>query len=151
MAAPPTYLQLQTAGFKVDTSDLLGLKYQAYLAAVRGLALSKPDQYFKMRAEVMEGVQSQIIKNLYDTLYAVLSVGTRPDGNVIFAGTVFGSPPYRPEYPQNKVNDFCVSVVRDLGDHINRCIDLILPDDFEKLAASKLHLKGRGNTISIDP
>ena len=144
-----TYGDIQKAGFKVDTADLLGFKYQAYIAAVRGLALSKPDQYFEMRAQVMEGVRAKIIEDLYDTLYSVMSVGRDKNGDQIVNGGLFGNTVYVPNYPQDKINNFCVEAVTNMSDDINRCLDIILPDDFHKLAADKLELKGRGNTISL--
>ena len=144
-----TYGDIKQAGFKVDTADLLGFKYQAYIAACRGLALSKPDLYFEMRAQVMEGVRAKIIEDLYNTLYAAMSVGRDKSGAEIFPGGKFGHTVFVPNYPQDKINVFCVEAVTNMSDDINRCMDIILPDDFEKLAAGKLNLKGRGETITL--
>ena len=135
------------AKFRLNTDDVLGFNYQAYVADVRALALSKPDQYFKLRKDVLEKVRRDAVGDVYKTLFNVLSAGTDKAGAPI--GTVFGRGVYIPHYPSQKINDFAIEVASDMADHINRAIDIILPDDFEKLAAGKLNLKGRANTIDI--
>ena len=136
-----------TANFRLDTDDVLGFNYQAYVADVRALALSKPAEYFELRKEVLEKVRRDAVGDVYKTLFNVLSKGTDKNGNVI--GAKFGAGSYIPNYPSQKINDFAIEVASDMADHINRAIDIILPDDFEKLAAGKLNLKGRANTIDI--
>jgi hypothetical protein len=146
--------------FELNTDNVLGFDYQAYLSNIRALALSKPDVYFEMRASVLEVVRRNAVKDLYRNLFHVLKygrspppVGTAGEGNALVGvGTLFGQDKkYRPGFPENKINDFCIQVAQELGDHINRAIDIILPDEFEKLAAGKLELKGRGNTITVAP
>ena len=135
--------------FELDTNDVLGFAYQEYVSEIRALALSKPAEYFKLRKEVLKEVKNEAVGQLYNTLFSVLSKGEKLGGGPI------GTPPYHlggrsglhPNYPSQKINDFCIQVASDLADHINRAIDIILPDDFEKLAAGKLNLKGRANVI----
>ena len=130
--------------FFLNTQNVLGFEYQEYVASVRALALSKPAEYFELRREVLKKVKTDAVSNLYKTLFNVLSTGTdinsRPIG-------VLGTTHYKPHFPSQKINDFCIGVASDLADHINRAIDIILPDDFEKLASGKMSLKGRGNVI----
>lgn len=133
------------ASFKLDTNNILGFEYQEYVADIRALALSQPAEYFKLRKEVLKKVKMDAVGNLYKTLFNVLSEGHGLDNKPITA--TFGVN-YKPMYPANKINDFCIDVASDLADHINRAIDIILPDDFEKLASGKMSLKGRGNVIS---
>ena len=135
--------------FQLDTNDVLGFAYQEYVSSIRALALSKPAEYFKLRKEVLKEVKNEAVGQLYNTLFSVLSKGET------LKKTKIGTPPYHlggtdglhPKYPSQKINDFCIQVASDLADHINRAIDIILPDDFEKLAAGKLNLKGRANVI----
>lgn len=130
--------------FFLDTNNVLGFGYQEYVAGIRALALSKPAEYFDLRREVLKKVKTDAVANLYKTLFNVLSTGTdinsRPIG-------VLGTGNFKPQYPSQKINDFCIQVASDLADHINRAIDIILPDDFEKLASGKMSLKGRANVI----
>ena len=131
--------------FQLDTNDVLGFNYASYVANVRALALSKPADYFKLRKEVLKKVKEDAVGNLYRTLFNVLSKGTDLSGNPI--GTLGSSTDMQPGYPSQKINDFAIQVASDLADHINRAIDIILPDDFEKLASGKMSLKGRANVI----
>lgn len=135
--------------FQLDTNDVLGFAYQEYVAEVRALALSKPDKYFLLRKEVLRSVKNDAVGNMYKTLFAVLSKGETLSGAQIGTGDAHlgGRNGLHPNYPSQKINDFCIQVASDLADHINRAIDIILPDDFEKLAAGKLNLKGRASVI----
>ena len=134
--------------FQLDTNDVLGFAYQEYVSEVRALALSRPAEYFQLRKEVLKQVKNDAVGTLYKTLFAVLSKGETLTGGIIGTGTVhLGRDGLHPSYPSQKINDFCIQVASDLADRINRAIDIILPDDFEKLAAGKLNLKGRANVI----
>ena len=138
------YTQKMSNQFKLDTNDVLGFNYSTYVANVRALALSKPADYFKLRQEVSRKVKEDAVGQLYKTIFNVLSTGTALDGTVI---GLLGSPNYKPGYPSQKINDFALQVASDLADHLDRAIDIILPNDFETLASSKMSLKGRANVI----
>lgn len=137
-------IELKNNKFFLDTDDVLGFGYQEYVASIRALALSKPAEYFNLRREVLKKVKIDAVSNLYKTLFNVLSSGTDIHSKPI---GILGSGNFKPNYPSQRINDFCIQVASDLADHINRAIDIILPDDFEKLASGKMSLKGRGNVI----
>lgn len=130
--------------FKVDTNDVLGLNFQEYVSNVRCLALASPAQYFELRRDVLRVVKRDAISALYETFYCVLSKGTDKNGNAIGK---LGTANYQPGYPSQKINNFSLEVSKVLADYIDTCIDIILPDDFEKISESKLSLKGRANVI----
>jgi hypothetical protein len=129
--------------FYLETSDVLGFKYQEYVADIRALALSKPAEYFQLRKEVLKSVKNDAVSALYKTLFNVLSTGTNIQGRPIGR---LGSD-FSPGYPSHLINDFSIGVASDLADHINRAVDIILPNDFEQIAAGKLNLKGKANVI----
>ena len=133
-----------SANFKLDTDDVLGFKYEAYVAQVRGLALSQPASYFELRREVMKTVRAQAVGDLYKTFFNVLH-----DGRSLTGATIgkLGSGDYIPCYPQQKINDLAISAANDMAGWIDKVVDIILPDDFEKLASAKLNLKGKAMTI----
>jgi hypothetical protein len=132
-----------TNKFFLDTNDSLGFAYQEYVADIRALALSKPAEYFQLRKEVLKSVKNDAVSALYKTLFNVLSTGTTIQGRPIGR---LGSD-FKPLYPSHLINDFCIGVASDLADHINRAVDIILPDSFEQLATGKLNLKGKANVI----
>lgn len=130
--------------FFLDTNDVLGFGYQEYVASIRSLAISRPADYFTLRRTVLQKVKTDAVGELYKTLFNVLSTGTDVRGSPI---ALLGTGVYKPRYPSQKINDFCIQVASDLADHINRAIDIILPEDFDKIATGKLSLKARGGVI----
>ena len=135
----------ETANFRLDTNDVLGFDYSSYVDEMRALAISEPAKYFKLRKEILEKVRRDAVGDVYTTLFNVLSAGKDKAGAPI--GATFGRGVYIPKYPSNKINDFAITVASDMADHINRAIDIILPDSFEKLAGDKLMIKGAGSRI----
>ena len=136
--------------FKLDTNDVLGFSYQEYLNNVRAIAIGKPQEYFELRSAVMEKVKRDAVKNLYETLFAVLSTGKDSAGNDIAAsgGTIkLGAGKYVPSYPTQKINDLVLNMAHKLGEDLSDVIDIILPDDFDKLAGAKLTIQGRSSEI----
>lgn len=148
MPAKPTWSSTTDATaneFFMNTDNVLGLEYQAYVAKVRSMALGSPKDYFELRRKVLQSVKSKAIGDLYKTIFTVLSLGKDTGGNPI--GALGATEEMTPGYPADKINDFAVDVVRDLSNHLDRVVDIILPDDFNKLAEGKTTLKGLGSII----
>lgn len=72
-------------------------------------------------------------------------MGTDLKGNAI--GMLGSSEDMQPGYPSQKINDIAIEIASVLAESMNRCVDIILPDDSEKLASGKMSLKGRANVI----
>ena len=137
---------VQDSKFFLDPEDVLGFGFQQYSSNIRGLALSKPGEYYKLRAEVMKQVKVDACRNLYTTIFNILSKGRKFDGGSI---GVFGTGDYVPNFPSHKINDFSISVAAQLGESLNKIIDILLPDDFTKLASSKLEIQGKASSIDV--
>ena len=132
--------------FKVSTDDVLGFNYEAYIADVRALALSNPSEYFRLRKVVMEKVRRDAVGSIYETFFNVLTAGEDKEGNPI-DGFELNGDHARPCYPSDKVSLFAQKAAKHMTQFCNECVDIILPDDFEKLAERKLNIKGKANTI----
>lgn len=130
--------------FELDSEIVLGFKYEAFISSVRSMALSNPSAYFELRKEVMKKVRSDAVGQLYKTFFNVLTEGKDFKGAPIGR---LGSGDLIPCYPPQKVNDLAISAANDMAAWIDKAVDILLPDDFEKLASSKLHLKGKSMTI----
>ena len=87
--------------FRLDPNDVLGFGFQQY-----------PGDYYKLRAEVMKQVKVDACRNLYTTIFNILSKGRKFDGGSI---GVFGTGDFVPLYPSHKINDFSISVAAQLG------------------------------------
>jgi len=132
---------MEATNFRVDTNDVLGFNYEAYIADVRAIALSDPSSYFKLRKTVMEKVRRDAVGSIYTTFFNVLTTGTDVEGNAISGFE------YQPCYPSDKVSLFAQKAAKHMTQFCNECVDIILPDNFEKLAERKLNIKGQANTI----
>ena len=133
--------------FYVDVNNVLGFEYQSYISTITALALSKPDEYYKMRAETLAKVRNGIIQKIYATIFNVLHLGKDGDNNAI--GTL-GKGAYIPHYPGPKINDLTISLTSELSDNLEKVIDIILPQEFITLANKSLTLKGRASLVTSD-
>ena len=117
------------------THDVIPPSYELYISKIQNLALSKPEKYFTLRQEVIKYVKKDGVGKFYETLIAVLSKGETLDGEPIGSDVKLGGKigQFCPMYPPESINLLCIQIANDLCDHINRAIDTILPDDFEKL------------------
>ena len=79
----------------------------------------------------MKSVKSEAVKNLYKSFFAILAKGTTVNGDAIGD---FGRGKL---VPSQKINDFTIEVAATLGEALNKVIDIILPDDFDKIASAK--------------
>lgn len=135
-----------TTNFRVNTNDVLGFDYESYIADVRALALSDPKAYFLLRKTVMEKVRRDAVGSIYTTFFNVLTLG-QDVNNIDIGGFNIGGIHCTPKYPSDKVSLFAQKAAKHMTQFCNECVDIILPDNFEKLAERKLNIKGQANTI----
>ena len=128
-----------TTNFKLSVGEVLGFKYQSFIGKQKALAISNPDKYYKERnlldSEIKEGIATKI----YDDLYVVLTKGS----------SVSAFTSGEPQYPPQKINDLVLDLVASLAEELADVVNLIYPDDFMKIADSKLVIKQKGEAINI--
>ena len=126
--------------FEVDTSDYLGFQYEEYLNELMALAVSKPSDYYKIRADTLKLLKQVVVKQVYDTYYGLLTKGTvngqAPLGDLV------------PHYPQQKASQFALGASKTINDILNSALDIILPPNH--LDVAKLKLTEKGNAAKID-
>ena len=140
---------IQDSKFFLETDDVLGFSYQSYLSSIRGHSLAKPSEYYQMRAAVTQSVISEAVRNLYTTIFQILKNGRKFDGGVIANSHGFGTGNFVPNFPSHKINDYNIEISSILGDALNKIIDILLPDDFTKLASAKLSIQGKSASIDV--
>ena len=138
---------MSTNKFELDTDDVLGFAYSEYISNMRGMAIAQPAKYFQLRSDVMKTVKRDAVGSLYKSIFNILSKGTDLKGASI--GALGDDPRYIPHYPSQKINDFAIEVAASLADSLNKVVDILMPDDFEKLASQKLLIKGKSSAIDI--
>jgi len=124
-----------SSSFKVDPNNFLGHNYQDFLSKMYALALSNPTAYFELRRSIIEKVKRASISNLYDQFYKVLTEGKLSDNTNLFIGPANG---YVPKYPEQKVNDFCLSAAATLDEILNDLCNIIIPDKMNEIMGDKI-------------
>jgi hypothetical protein len=141
-----------TDKFRLNTDNVLGFGYQEYLSSIRGLAISQPGEYYKLRSALMKTIKRDAVGALYRSIFNALSLGKDADEQVIQAdegSIVLGRGVYIPQYPSQKVNDLAIRIAGVLGEELNKVVDLLMPDEFESIASKKLQVKGAANAIEF--
>ena len=126
--------------FQVDTNDYLGFQYEEYLNELMALAVSKPSDYYKIRAETLKLLKQVVVKQVYNTYYGLLTTGEINRQKPLGALT--------PHYPQQKASQFALGASKTINDILNSALDIILPPNH--LDVAKLKLTEKGNAAKID-
>jgi len=134
--------------FKVDTSNYLGLSNAKFKNELLRLALTKPEDYFKLRADVLEKITERIVKNMFETFYNVMTDGTVDDG----AGTPVAASAvkdaggannvFKPNMAYQDVSKFALSASETLQGICEECVEKLLPLNYRDLAESRMARKG---------
>ena len=119
--------------FKVSAKNQLGLEFQKTRAKLLSLALSKPEDYFKLREEVITAITENSVEKAYEAYWDLLTEGkfgddqlTWPDGN-----------PFQPNLPESEVNRFALKVANAIKEIAEEAVDEILPMDIDELAKKR--------------
>ena len=121
--------------FKVDTNNYLGYEFQSWQRQQYALALSKPNLYFENREKIISSIRDNAVKNVYKTLYNILSNGTNLEDQTII------KPP--PKYPQQLISQIALEASQTMQEIMERAVELLLPADFKKIAEGRLNEKSR--------
>ena len=130
--------------FLLNTDDVLGFSYEAYIQKIRAISISSPQSYFDMRAEVLQKVKRDAVSNFYRTLFAVLTEGKDLAGNPIIKNQ--SGTPLVPGYPSQKTNSLAIAGASEMNSWCEKALEIILPD-FNSIASHKLVVKGAGDVI----
>lgn len=122
-----------TSVFKVSAKNQLGLEFQKTRAKLLSLALSKPEDYFKLREEVITAITENSVEKAYEAYWDLLTEGkfgddqlNWPDGN-----------PFKPNLPESEVNRFALKVANAIKEIAEEAVDEILPMDVDELAKKR--------------
>ena len=119
--------------FKVDPNNYLGHQYESYLSKMYTLALSKPTEYLALRETVREKVKRAAVETIYKEYYSILT-----KGELVNQTSIYGSVRYTPAYPQQKVNDFCLSAAASLNEILDDLCEIIIPDKMNEIMGDKI-------------
>jgi len=125
--------------FQVNTSDYLGFKYEEYLNELMAIAMSKPSEYYDMRAKTLKALKQDVIETIYNTYYGLLTTGVINGTNTLNNLT--------PSYPQQKASQFSLAASKTINEILNSALEIILPANHLDVAKMKLSQKGEAAKI----
>ena len=131
-----------TTNFKINTSDYLGMNHEAYKTRLFQLALTQPDDYFKLRELVLERVKTDAVSNQYDVFYNLLSEGTSSENAPIvpeFAGL------FKPSVPLQETNQFALKASKTIDAICEEAVEMLIPMDYKEIAEKRLKKRTEGN------
>lgn len=131
---------------KLSAIDTLGIKYRSFSSKVKSLALSKPSDFFNLRHHVQEQLEERLVTVIYEEIYQFLKYGKIDKKDIKIAnaaGTGSINLPAAPSVPPQKINSIALAMCSDIGKSLEEAINLVLPDDFNKIVDSGLSMKGR--------
>ena len=132
---------VEKSKFFINIENELGLTYKRQRAALLAVALSKPANYYTLRSDLLEQITSHQVKSSYKLFWNLLKNG------VIGEGTSAKPAEYRDEnnvkcylrsdLPEHLINKFSSRVSATLEEICEEAVNLILPEDFLKMAQEK--------------
>ena len=128
-----------STNFKLDVGEVLGFKYQSFIGKQKSLAISNPDKYYKERNALDQEIKEDLATKIYDDLFIVLTKGSQT--NKFSSG--------EPMYPPQKINDLVLDLVASLAEELSDIVNLVFPDDFTRIADSRLVIKQKGESVNI--
>ena len=126
------------SNFEINTDDYLGFEYEEYLNNINAMAISKPSDYYKMRAELLARVKKKVVKDVYDAYYKLLT--SEPIGK-------FNGQDLIPHYPTQKASKFALEASATTNAILNKALEIVLPIDYSNIANQKLVQKGEAGKI----
>ena len=130
---------VEKSKFFIDITNELGLNYKRQRAALMGVALAKPGNYYQLRADLVEQLTTAQVKHAYKLYWELLKNGVvgdnpktaeyRDENNTVCY--------LKPDLPEHLINKFASRVAVTIEEIAEEAVNLILPDDFLKLAQEK--------------
>ena len=126
------------SNFEIDTNDYLGFEYEEYLNSINAMAISKPSEYYALRARILKDVKKKAVKEVYDVYYKLLT--TQDFGKYNGVDLV-------PHYPTQKASKFALEASATTNAILNKALEIVLPANYADIANSKLKQKGEAGRI----
>jgi hypothetical protein len=118
------------SNFKVKPKNILGLDARKTRSKLLALALSKPEDYYKLREEVIEKMTENAVDEIYNTFWSALTDGI-VGGNQI---NIPGGGAFQPNLPESDVNKFALKCANAIYEISQEAVESILPNRFKELA-----------------
>ena len=141
-----------TANMFLDVNNLTSLEFRKWKSTMYSLALTNGRLYYKLRSVLLQELSGNISKLLYKTVYNILSEGQNADGTPIQVPAEGTDPAIRlgkPKFPFPKINSIGMEMVNEMLSSLEQIVEILMPEQFEKIASSKMVLAGKGASVSL--
>lgn len=130
----------QNQNFKLDTSNYIGFKYKKYLNDKRGMALTEPSKYAKLRNDLVDKLTDTLSKEWYDRTYEILTDGS-------LGGVSLGIG--KPDYPSQELAKLALAHTKTIVEMMDEIVDLLVPEDYLSTAITQLDAKRKTAGIVV--
>jgi hypothetical protein len=136
---------MATMNFRIDPDNYLGLQHDKFKNDMMQIALTNPTRYYAIRNNVMQNTVRAVVREMYNTVYLLLTKGklrddqveasatNNQDGSAVEHGGLF-----IPNMSEKEVSDFAMSVATTVRTMLVQAIHKLLPDDYINLASARL-------------
>jgi len=156
------------ASFRIDPANALGIEADQTRSKLIALALSKPENYYKLRDTAVNAITKNLAVTIYDMYWDILTEGLIPkfeddeapqlgfrdtgaDGayQLCFpevAGSPYSGDMFKPKIPEKEVNIICSKISDQIRQIARNIIEEIMPMNHLEMAQKKQVdiLKARG-------
>ena len=136
-----TRTDVKNSKFFINIENELGLSYKKQRAALLAVALSKPAHYYNLRSKLIDEITTSQVKKSYEMFWNLLKNGVIGEGTdakpVSYLDENSKTCYLRSDLPEHLINKFSSRVSATLEEICEEAVNLILPEDFLKMAQEK--------------
>ena len=145
------------ANFKINPANDLGIDADETRAKLIALALSKPENYYKLREIAIQAITRKLAVETYDLYWDILTEGLVPrmggategggyadarggKSQLLFPGTApspYAGTPFTPHLPEKEVNIICSKISDQIKQIGRNVIEEIMPMNHLEMAQKK--------------
>ena len=128
---------VKNSKFYINIENELGLSYKKQRAALLAVALSKPANYYNLRAKLIDKITTNQVKDMYEKFWNLLKNGVVDNAAVEYLNENNEKNYLKCDLPEHLINKFSSRVAATLEEICEEAVNLILPEDFLKMAQEK--------------
>ena len=145
------------ANFKINPANALGIDADETRAKLIALALSKPENYYKLREIAIQAITRKLAVETYDLYWDILTQGLVPrmpgagagtglrdapdnKSQLLFPGAApspYADTPFTPHLPEKEVNIICSKISDQIKQIGRNVIEEIMPMNHLEMAQKK--------------
>ena len=146
------------ANFKINPANALGIDADETRAKLIALALSKPENYYKLREIAIQAITKDLATRTYDLYWDILTEGLVPrlavapvpgsgyrnaandKSQLLFPGVApspYADDPFAPHLPEKEVNMICSKIADQIKQIGRNVIEEIMPMNHLEMAQKK--------------